>query len=111
MIPEAVTEFKQRKGDWILLPSGTEFYVLDPRAEEIHISDIAHNLANNCRFHGCKHYSVAEPGDPGFKFRPGWKMEKSYVQCMYIARSLRVFDSRMPGCEMSWPRTKPGNES
>src|SRR5271165_1446520 len=52
----------QRKGDWILLPSGTEFYVLDPRAEEIHISDIAHNLANNCRFHGscCKHYSVAE---------------------------------------------------
>jgi len=62
MIPEAVTEFKQRKGDWILLPSGTEFYVLDPRAEEIHISDIAHNLANNCRFHGsCRtHYSVAE---------------------------------------------------
>jgi 5'-deoxynucleotidase YfbR-like HD superfamily hydrolase len=52
----------QRKGDWILLPSGTEFYVLDPRAEEIHISDIAHNLANNCRFHGScrKHYSVAE---------------------------------------------------
>src|SRR5208283_2029691 len=62
MIPEAVTEIKQRKGDWILLPSGTEFYVLDPRAEEIHISDIAHNLANNCRFHGsCRtHYSVAE---------------------------------------------------
>lgn len=62
MIPETVTEFNQRKGDWILLPSGTEFYVLDPRAEEIHISDIAHNLANNCRFHGScrKHYSVAE---------------------------------------------------
>ena len=50
------------RGDWILLPSGTEFYVLDPKAEEVHITDIAHNLANNCRFHGSsrKHYSVAE---------------------------------------------------
>jgi uncharacterized protein len=61
-LSEMMPSNDQRKGDWILLPSGTEFYVLDPRAEEIHISDIAHNLAHNCRFHGScrRHYSVAE---------------------------------------------------
>ena len=61
-LSEMMPSNDQRNGDWILLPSGTEFYVLDPRAEEIHISDIAHNLAHNCRFHGScrRHYSVAE---------------------------------------------------
>ena len=36
--------------------------MLDPKAEEVHIADIAHNLSNTCRFHGScrKHYSVAE---------------------------------------------------
>jgi hypothetical protein len=51
-----------RVGDWILMPSGTEFYVLDPRPEEVRIDDIAHCLAHTCRFHGSTrhHYSVAQ---------------------------------------------------
>jgi uncharacterized protein len=44
------------------MPSGTEFYVLDPRPEEVRIDDIAHCLAHTCRFHGSTrhHYSVAQ---------------------------------------------------
>ncbi len=41
--------------------SGRLFYPLDPRAEEVHLSDISCGLANECRFAGqCDFYSVAE---------------------------------------------------
>jgi hypothetical protein len=51
-----------RLGEWILMPSGTEFHVLDPRPEEVRIDEIAHCLAHTCRFHGSTrhHYSVAQ---------------------------------------------------
>jgi hypothetical protein len=51
-----------RKGDWMQTASGVEFYPLDPRPEEIHITDIAHALSMSCRYGGhCKRfYSVAE---------------------------------------------------
>lgn len=53
---------EQRKGDWILTHSGVQFWPLDPRPEEVLIEDIAHALANQCRFSGhCRfHYSVAQ---------------------------------------------------
>jgi len=53
---------KKRKGDFIQLYSGTRFYPLDPRPEEILIEDIAHALSNICRFtgHTKKFISVAE---------------------------------------------------
>lgn len=52
----------ERTGDWIQTYSSEEFYPLDPRIEEIHIGDIAHSLAMQCRFNGhcIKFYSVAE---------------------------------------------------
>lgn len=33
-----------RPGDWNCMVSGGEFWPLDPRAEEVHITDIAHAL-------------------------------------------------------------------
>jgi len=47
---------------WILTHSGVQFDLLDPKAEAVHPSDIAHSLARLCRFNGhCEnHYSVAE---------------------------------------------------
>lgn len=47
---------------WIGTYSGTKFWPLEPRVEEIHIEDIAHSLARQCRFNGhCERfYSVAE---------------------------------------------------
>lgn len=44
------------------LASGRQFWPLDPRAEEIHIDDIAHALSNICRYggHASQFYSVAE---------------------------------------------------
>lgn len=42
--------------------SGTHFYPLAPKIEDIHIEDVAHGLAMTCRYggHARKFYSVAE---------------------------------------------------
>jgi len=51
-----------RKGDWIQLASGSPFWPLDPRPNEVHIIDIAWGLAHQCRYAGQvkQFYSVAE---------------------------------------------------
>lgn len=57
-----MTATHQRIGDWMQTYTGVAFWPLDPRVEEINISDIAHALANTCRYGGhCTfHYSVAQ---------------------------------------------------
>lgn len=52
----------ERAGPWMRLQGGRRFYPLDPRAEDVHMEDIAHALSLICRFGGhCpRHYSVAE---------------------------------------------------
>lgn len=51
-----------RQGGWIQTYTGRQFWPTDPRADEIHLKDIAHALSNQCRFAGhCNcFYSVAE---------------------------------------------------
>lgn len=51
-----------RRGDWMQTFSGRQFWPLDPRPDEVDILDIAHALANQCRYAGhCRRfYSVAE---------------------------------------------------
>lgn len=51
-----------RKGDWIQTFTGRQMWPMDPRADEIHIEDIAHSLSMQCRYAGhCRRfYSVAE---------------------------------------------------
>lgn len=51
-----------RNGYFMHTWSGRKFFPLDPRPDEISIKDIAHALANQCRFNGhtTKFYSVAE---------------------------------------------------
>jgi hypothetical protein len=51
-----------RKGNYIMTYTGTKFYPLDPRPDEMFIEDIAHALALSCRFtgHTTSFYSVAE---------------------------------------------------
>lgn len=57
-----MVEVDVRVGDWIQTFSARQFWPCDPRPEEIHIEDIAHSLALQCRFAGhCESfYSVAE---------------------------------------------------
>lgn len=51
-----------RRGDWIQTFTGRRFWPLDARAEDVAIEDIAHALANQCRYagHCLRFYSVAE---------------------------------------------------
>lgn len=51
-----------RIGDWEQTYTGRKWYPLDPRPEDVALIDIAHPLANQCRFggHCAKFYSVAE---------------------------------------------------
>ncbi len=51
-----------RIGDWMQTYGGRQFWPLDPRPEEIHISDIAAALSKLCRYggHCLRFYSVAE---------------------------------------------------
>lgn len=52
----------QDRGPWISTRSGRHFYLLDPRPEDIDLEDIAHALANQCRYNGHTEtfYSVAQ---------------------------------------------------
>ncbi|TXH55569.1 MAG: phosphohydrolase [Desulfurellales bacterium] len=57
-----MTMLDHRKGDWIQTFTGGRFWPLDPRAEEIHLEDVAHALSQLCRFtgHTRAFYSVAQ---------------------------------------------------
>ena len=61
IIPET-SRVPRTEDNYIHTASGRKFWPLDPRADEIFIEDIAHHLANECRFGGatCFHYSVAQ---------------------------------------------------
>jgi hypothetical protein len=53
---------ENRTGEWIGTYTGNKFWLTDPRVEDIHIEDIAHALAKNCRYtgHTLIMYSVAQ---------------------------------------------------
>lgn len=52
----------RRETDYIETFTGIKFYPFDPRAEEVHILDIAHSLSQQCRYGGhCRFfYSVCQ---------------------------------------------------
>ncbi len=52
----------ERRGDWMQLYSGKQFWPFDPRVGDFDIRDIAHGLSNLCRYAGHTRffYSVAE---------------------------------------------------
>lgn len=65
---------QERIGDYIKVNSGRNFYVLDPRPEDITVEDIAHSLSNLARFtgHADRFYCVGEHS----------------IQCAKVARML-----------------------
>lgn len=62
MVDTADSSMTDRKGDWMQTYTGRQFWPIDPRANEVHIEDIAHALSMMCRYNGhCRtFYSVAE---------------------------------------------------
>lgn len=59
---EAVPVAPPRKGEFMQTFTGRQFWPMDPRADEVHIEDIAHALSLQCRYagHCLRFYSVAE---------------------------------------------------
>lgn len=59
--PEQVAPPKYR-GDWMQTFTGLQYWPLDPSPDDVRLDDIAHHLANICRYCGAcsRHYSVAE---------------------------------------------------
>lgn len=57
-----MTERAPDRGPWMQTYTGRAFYLLDPRAEDVALEDIAHALSQICRFtgHCAEPYSVAE---------------------------------------------------
>lgn len=55
-------EVPGRRGRYIRTASGQRFWPLDPRAREVQVYDLAHHLANLCRFTGAvrEPYSIAQ---------------------------------------------------
>jgi hypothetical protein len=51
-----------RRGDWVCTESGGGFFPFDPRPDEVHVTDIAQALSNQCRYGGAvrRFYSVGE---------------------------------------------------
>jgi len=77
----------ERFGDWMQTTNGRQFWPLDPRADEIHLDDVAHALSNLCRFAGhCrKHYSVAE-----HSVRVSWLAERLVLRTDAAAEDTRA---------------------
>lgn len=61
-----------RQGEWMHTSLGGRFWPLDPRPEDIHVSDIANGHALDCRYNGqgrvSRFYSVAEHTELGADF-------------------------------------------
>ena len=62
------------QSDWIQTYTGRQFWPLEPRPGDVCIEDIAHSLANQCRFagHSSQFYSVAQHCCLMYATAPGW---------------------------------------
>lgn len=85
----------RRKGDWMLTAGGTAYWPIDPRAEEVFITDIAHSLAMQCRYagHSKFFYSVAEHSIHVSRMVPE---EHALVALMHDATEAYVTDVPRP---------------
>ena len=74
-----------RPGEWMQTFSGRKFFPLDPRPEDIYVSDIANALAMTCRYGGHmptgRFYSVAEHSV--LMFRHGLAASQNMIEIEY----------------------------
>lgn len=96
----------RRKGDWFQTFTGRKFWPLDPRPDGVSIRDIAHALANICRFggHVRKFYSVAQHSLMVSRLCPRYPLEgllhdatEAYIGDM--VRPLKIFMPDYQKCE------------
>jgi hypothetical protein len=84
-----------RLGYYMSVFTGGRYFPCDPRVSEIHIADIAHGLANQCRFNGQtrRFYSVAEHSVLASYIVP---MEDRFEALMHDAAEAYVGDMIRP---------------
>lgn len=83
------------RGDWFQTFTGIQFYPLDPRPEDIDLLDIAHALANQCRYAGhCRvFFSTAQHSIMVSRVVPG---EPAIVGLLYDAAEAYCHDLTRP---------------
>jgi hypothetical protein len=96
---------------WIFTRSGAKFDVLDPKVEDVHLSDIVWSLSRVCRFNGHtrRFYSVAQHSLHTAELIYEWTGDRSLALSALlhdaaeaytgdIARPIkRMFEDRFPG--------------
>ena len=92
-----------RRGDWMHTFTGKRFYLIDPRPEEVSMTDIAHALSQLCRFtgHTRRFYSVAEHCCRMYDQTDGWDTPLRDWALMHDAAEAYVGDMNRPlkrGC-------------
>lgn len=100
MVSEMIGRESARKGRFLQVASGRLYWPLDPRKEDVHISDIAASLARQCRYaghlrRGIWHYSVAQHsvlcslhGDPAYAL-DRLLHDASEAYCVDVPRPLK----------------------
>ena len=83
--------------------SGVRFYLIDPRPEEVNMTDIAHSLSQQCRFtgHTKRFYSVAEHCCRMVDFAADWATHLRDWILMHDAAEAYIGDMNRPlkrGC-------------
>jgi hypothetical protein len=53
------TSIMKDRGPYTLTRNGIQFYLLDPRPDEVWLDDIMYSLSHTCRFNGHTHYNNA----------------------------------------------------
>lgn len=86
--------------DWIVTYTGRKFWLENPKPESFHIRDIAHSLANQCRFtgHVRRFYSIAEHSVRMVRFvaEKGWAKPDQYTVLMHDATEAYLTDVASP---------------
>lgn len=104
-----------RIGDWVQTFTGKQFYPLDPRPGEVCVEDVAHALANVCRFAGhCRQfYSVAQHSiacslfAPAESALPALLHDAAEAYMGDIARPWKRFLCVATGIKNSYPTYEP----
>lgn len=111
LLPSEIRD--EERGAYIGTYSGTKFYPLNPRPNDIHLLDIAHSLGKQCRYtgHTSEFYSVAEHSVLLARYALGTHNDLSLARCALMHDASEAYVSDVPRpLKPLFPNFKPVEE-